>query len=413
MLKNYFKIAIAVLKRRKFFTFISLFGISLTLTILIVLSAFIDLMISPVYPDINRGRELFINNMSASNKEENSVQSGSISFYMLENFVSKMKTPQTMSFFSNSGPVTAYQNNKKINSKLRYTDLNYWSIYQFEFLEGKAFNGYELKNADRVAVISSDTRASYFGEGQLASGKYITVNKDQYRVIGVVKDAPATSMNCDAGIYLPYTVRPEIAKEPTLFGNYNAVLLAASPSDLSAVQEEYKQLVRKLPHMHGDLVKFTSVARTYLDARNRELFWSFGDVSMNSTFLVLGIFIFLFMLLPTLNLVNINISRIMERSSEIGVRKAFGASGRTLVGQFIVENLILTLLGGIIGVVLSIVIVQLLNSSGMIPHLDLKINLKVLCWSVLASVVFGLMSGVYPAWRMSKMNVVKALKANN
>lgn len=413
MLKNYFKIAIAVLKRRKFFTFISLFGISLTLTILIVLSAFIDLMMSPVYPDMNRGRELFINNMSASNKEENSVQSGSISFYMLENFVSKMKTPQMMSFFSNSGPVTAYQNNKKINSKLRYTDLNYWSIYQFEFLEGKAFNGDQLKNADRVAVISSDTRANYFGEGQLATGKYITVNKDQYRVIGVVKDVPSTSMNCDAGIYLPYTVRPEIAKEPTLFGNYNAVLLAASASDLSAIQEEYTQLVRKLPRMHGDLIKFTSVARTYLDARNRELFWSFGDVSMNSTFLVLGIFIFLFMLLPTLNLVNINISRIMERSSEIGVRKAFGASGRTLVGQFIVENLILTLLGGIIGVILSIVIVQLLNSSGMIPHLDLKINLKVLCWSVLASVVFGLMSGVYPAWRMSKMNVVKALKANN
>ena len=61
----------------------------------------------------------------------------------------------------------------------------------------------------------------------------------------------------------------------------------------------------------------------------------------------------LFMLLPTVNLININISRIMERASEIGVRKAFGAPARTLVGQFIVENIILTLVGGLVGFVLS------------------------------------------------------------
>jgi putative ABC transport system permease protein len=70
-------------------------------------------------------------------------------------------------------------------------------------------------------------------------------------------------------------------------------------------------------------------------------------------FWLLQLFALFVMLLPTLNLVNVNITRIMERSSEIGVRKAFGASSRTLVYQFIVENLILTFLGGFIGMVLS------------------------------------------------------------
>ncbi|MEJ7684852.1 MAG: hypothetical protein WKG06_44800 [Segetibacter sp.] len=60
MLKNYFKIAIAVLKRRKFFTFISLFGISFTLTILIVLTAFVDNLVSATYPEVNRDRSLYI-----------------------------------------------------------------------------------------------------------------------------------------------------------------------------------------------------------------------------------------------------------------------------------------------------------------------------------------------------------------
>src|SRR6201986_3751418 len=126
---------------------------------------------------------------------------------------------------------------------------------------------------------------------------------------------------------------------------------------------------------------------------------------------IIGVFVFLFMLLPTLNLVNINITRIMERSSEIGVRKAFGASSRTLVYQFIVENMILTLLGGAIGLVLSAIIIQFINSFHLIANLELTINFTVLFYSLLVCLFFGLFSGVYPAWRMSKLNVVAALKA--
>jgi putative ABC transport system permease protein len=109
--------------------------------------------------------------------------------------------------------------------------------------------------------------------------------------------------------------------------------------------------------------------------------------------------------------VNINISRIMERSSEIGVRKAFGASSRTLVGQFIVENIILTFIGSVLGVIFSVVILALINNSQVIPDAYLSVNMNVLMISLLICLVFGLLSGVYPAWRMSKLNVVTALKA--
>src|SRR6201986_188074 len=126
---------------------------------------------------------------------------------------------------------------------------------------------------------------------------------------------------------------------------------------------------------------------------------------------IIGVFVFLFMLLPTLNLVNINVTRIMERSSEIGVRKAFGASSRTLVYQFIVENIILTLLGGIIGVVFSVVVLYIINSANLIANLTLTVNFTVLFIGLLVCLIFGLISGVYPAWRMSKLNVVACFKA--
>jgi putative ABC transport system permease protein len=126
---------------------------------------------------------------------------------------------------------------------------------------------------------------------------------------------------------------------------------------------------------------------------------------------VIVLFALFVMLLPTLNLVNINISRILERSSEIGVRKAFGASSKTLVGQFIVENIILTFLGAAIGLLLSFIILQVINGSDLISNLHLTINFTVLFYSLVACLIFGLLSGVYPAWRMSRLHVVTALKA--
>src|SRR5260370_33168278 len=84
MLRNYFKIAIAVLRRRKFFTFISLFGISFTLTILVVLTAFIDKVVGDNYPDKKRDRSLYISRMEEVGK--GNMSSGQLSFYFLDHF---------------------------------------------------------------------------------------------------------------------------------------------------------------------------------------------------------------------------------------------------------------------------------------------------------------------------------------
>ena len=116
------------------------------------------------------------------------------------------------------------------------------------------------------------------------------------------------------------------------------------------------------------------------------------------------------MILPTVNLVNINISRIMERASEIGIRKSFGASSRTLVGQFIVENIILTFIGGIISLILSAIILNIINSSGIIPYVQLGLNFSIFWTSLFIVLFFALFSGVYPAFKMSRLRPVEALK---
>ncbi len=408
MLKNYFKIAIAVLRRRKFFTFISLFGISFTLTILLVLTAFIDKVVGDNYPDKKRDRSLYINKVEQDGKE--AMNASGPTYYFLKHFAGSMKTPVDMTIFSDYHGTNTYINNKKIAVDYKYTDANYWDILEYDFLEGKAFTKQQVDNAERVAVISEDMKNEYFGDIPSVVGKYIEADNVKYRVTGVVKNIPITSYMTYSQIYLPYTVSKTDYKSKAYMGGFMAIILAATKSDVPKMRAEYAQIVSRIPvedkKMYDHLYSHAeSYIASYVGTGNEKQ----SGVTLVLT--ILGSFVFLFMLLPTLNLVNINITRIMERSSEIGVRKAFGASSKTLVYQFIVENIILTLLGGLIGLVLSLIAIEILNNANLISNLELSINFTVLFVGLLICLVFGLLSGVYPAWRMSKLNVVTALKA--
>src|ERR1700754_3353048 len=162
MLKNYFKIAIAVLRRRKFFTFISLFGISFTLTILLVLTAFIDKVVGDKYPDKKRDRSLYVTRISQQGK--NSMSSGPPSFYFLDHFARSLKTPVAIGISSGFNGTNTYVNNKKIAVNYKYTNSEYWDILEYEFLEGKPISKQQVENADKVTVITEDIKKEYFGD---------------------------------------------------------------------------------------------------------------------------------------------------------------------------------------------------------------------------------------------------------
>jgi putative ABC transport system permease protein len=411
MLKNYFKIAIAVLRRRKFFTFISLFGISFTLTILMIGTAFLDKVLSADYPDYKRDRSLYVSTMEMENTKEGWMNRSDVSFYFLNRYVSTLKSVEKMGISSYARSSNAYVGNKKLVIGYKYTNADYWNVLEYHFLEGKPYNQQQIANAERVAVISEETKKAYFGDVASVVGQYISADNINYRVIGVVGNVAKTLYNFSGDMYIPYTLSKDDPNKVNLMGAYNAVLLARTKADVPKMKAEFDAMMKKVPspekgydviYSHADYF-FTSITRRIA-----------GDGANSGTTKVVGIlsiFVFLFLLIPTINLVNINITRIMERSSEIGVRKAFGASAKTLVYQFVVENMILTFLGGIIGLCFSLLLIYLFNDGNWINNVRLSMNFSVLCYSLLACVFFGLLSGVYPAWRMSKLNVVKALKA--
>lgn len=412
MLFNYLKITLKVLNRNKFFSFVSLFGIVFTLVILLVVTAFLDHLIAPHYPDVNRDRSLYVSRVICMDSENSGQRSGPPSFRFLKDYVMNMETPQQVAIASVPSFANAYAGNRRLKLNLKYTDGAFWSVTEFDFLEGKAFNEQHIENGDYVAVINEKTRDDYFGPDKDVAGQSIVVENTSYRVIGVVRDVPITRPLMSADVYLPYHVSRSNASSLSWNGIFTAILLGESKADLPAMAAEYETIVGKIP-MPATNDGFTfdrldSRAETYLESFLRI---GFNQDNVSSLFYTaVGIFMLLFMLLPAINLVNLNVSRIMERSSEIGVRKAFGASSGRLVGQFLIENIFITVLGGVIAVVLTSAVIRLFNDSGLIPGADLVINGQVLLIGLGICLIFGLLSGVIPAYRMSRLHVVDALR---
>lgn len=419
MLKNYLKIAIAVLKRRKFFTFISLFGISLTLTTVLVAAAFFTSLLNPGYPDTRRDRMLYVSSFYRWNVQKSNINGGSVSFYFVTHYMSTLKTPEVIALASRETLTNTYINDKKLSIDLRYTDDRFWDALQYQFLEGRPYDKHQIDNGDKVAVIAEDTRNDYFGKDVPALGKYIEADNVRYKVIGVVRDDPSSNEFSAADIYLPYSLSKVSLDDKDISGDYYGLLLAPSKADIPRVRKEFADMFARIPIADPKNYDHQATwADGYLSTFTRHAFGKETSGGYNQTsdglswfYLAVGLLTFLFMLLPTINLININITRIMERSSEIGVRKSFGASSGTLVIQFVVENVFLTLVGGLIGVVLSIGILALINHAEPIRNLHLSLNIPALLYGLGACLFFGLLSGVYPAWRMSRLDVVTALKS--
>lgn len=410
MLKNYFKIAIAVLKRRKFFTFISLFGISFTLTILIVITAFVGNVLNPDYPEVNRDRSLYVKAIIERSSKGGYSRSNPPSYYFLDHYAGSLKSAKKVAIFSQSNLSTAFVNNKKLTIDVKYTNADYWDVMSYQFIEGAAYSKQQIDNSEKIAVISEKTKASYFGDEASVVGKTIEVDNIQYRVIGVVKNVPVIMTFSHADMYVPYTVSKADYHDRSFHGDYAAILMGASKADLPNIRDEFRQRIAGINTKGNEYDQLSCNADPYLESYTRDILGDGNDSGTTTLIIIASILLTIFLLLPTLNLVNINVSRILERSSEIGVRKAFGASSQTLVGQFVIENIILTVLGGIISMLLAALILGAINGSNLLPDTELHMNFRIFLYGFLASLFFGFLSGVYPAWRMSRMNVVTALK---
>lgn len=416
MLTNAIKLAWKVLLRHPFYTFVTLFGISLTLTVLMVMTSFMDHLIGSHYPENKRDRMLYIQKVFEQDSLKQSSRTMAASYTFMKNYVLSLKTPEKVGITTFIGFANTYVNGHRLSLQTKLTNAGFWDVSDFDFLEGKPYNEQHIAKGESVAVITDDFKRNYFDARETTVvGKSVEIDNATYRVIGVVRAAPVTRPFTSADVYFPYTIpKSNYKAQQGLTGSYVAMLLARQPADLPAIKKEFEGMIGRIPLPGLDngwrYYYLKSNAETYLDNWLSGVFIRTDKNGSQVFYSVIVLFALLFMSLPAINLVNLNVSRIMERASEIGIRKAFGAPIRTLVGQFLIENIFVTLLGGLIAVCLSATIIYLINGSGWIAKSDLTLNLWVFLISLIICFLFGFLSGVVPAFRMAKLSIADALK---
>jgi len=409
MLRNYLKIAIKVLARRRFFTFISLFGISFTLVVLMLLTALVDHLVTPEPPQVHLDRTLRVSYMLESG--EHVSWNGNPGYGFLDRYCRDLPGVEMMSIVGTDREVVGYPEGRRTDLKLRHTDGVFWDVYDFDFVEGAPFTAQDDAAGRPVAVITESAKASYFGKAT-ALGRTIALSGQSYEVIGVVADVSPLFECLHADIWVPIGTIADPAFRDALMGGFQAILVATSRKAFPAIRDDFQARLRSIefpPDSRYD--RMQGFPMTTLEDIAVSYFSGTPSRSDVKKFYALAAGLVLaFMLLPAINLVNVNLSRIYERTSEIGVRKAFGASSRHLIRQFVLENVVLCLVGGTIGLVLSAAVLAAVNASGVIPYADFRVSVRVFLAGMGLAVFFGVLSGLFPAWRMSRLHPVAALK---
>jgi putative ABC transport system permease protein len=410
MLKNYLKMAVKVLLRRKFFTFISLFGISFTLIVLMVVVALFDHTFAPFPPEVNQERTLTCSRLNGRGPQAINYGPG---YGFLDRYARNLPNVEATSFCTRTGLAYSYINGERIGLYTKRTDGEFWRILRFNFLEGAPFSKDDADRGRFVAVINEATRRRFFGD-RSAVGQTIEVEGQRFRVSGVVANVPILRQISFADIWVPIAATPNDSYKKELIGGFRGIFLLRSKADIPAVKAEFQSVLRSVETSQKEYTEIKGDLMTYFDSFSNQIFPNyFGwDAKSHSATVMAWIILamILFMTLPAVNLVNINVSRILERASEIGVRKAFGASSITLVGQFVVENILLSLIGGALGLVGAYLVLGAIERAGFIPYAVFSLNFRIFGYGFALAVFLGLFSGIYPAWRMSRMHPAFALR---
>ena len=413
MFRNYLLTAYKVFMRRKLFTAINLACIVLTLVVLMVVTALLDTTIYPTGVEGKSERFLQVYGMRSESADHHNIRTGPLGYKTIDKYLKPMAGVERVSAFTTPSAVSVYQGDRVSELQMRRVDADYWKILDFKLLAGRLPNEDDDVKGRLVAVVNASTARRLFGGHAPAQavGRTISAGGQQFRVIGVVEDV--IHINAYADMWAPISSFPSSDYREQSVGSFAAMLLARDPAGLPAIRREVERVAKAYvdddPHTYAT-TKFWADSKLDLVARITVGSDQLPESGARQLLVTIGAAMLLFMLLPALNLVNLNMGRILERSSEIGVRKAFGATSMQVVGQLVVENVLLCLAGGLIGLAATGAVLWWLEQSQLIPYLKVSLNLPVFACGMLLAFVFGLLSGVIPAWKMSRLDPVHALK---
>lgn len=288
---------------------------------------------------------------------------------------------------------------KNTNTQVIGTETAYATVRNVTIDLGNFITDQDYKAQSKVAVLGPTTRDDLFGENVNPVGQKIKINKIEFKVIGVTKSKGASGMNNqDDMVYIPLT-----AAKAYLSGDKYLSTISIESTDsnnLTIVQNQVSELLL-------DRHKIVNADQADFQIMNQaDIVATASSVTGTFTMLLAAI-AGISLIVGGIGIMNMMLTNVTERTREIGLRKAIGAQRNDISNQFLAESIMLTFIGGVLGIALGWSAAQLISKLANIST-DVSPDSVLLAFGV--SALIGIIFGYYPAKRAAKLNPIDALR---
>ena len=430
--------AVALIREDKLFSAIYIAGTAVAIASAMVIAIFLNIKLADIPPETNRSRTLyplygFFTKSLAENGREFDMR---YSTAALDSCFRQLKCVEAATGVRSAFLSVTNEQQLWTDVYALCTDPSFFHLYDFTFISGRPFSEKEFRQGERVCIVTDKLAKRLNGATHVS----ISGSKGQFpfRVVGVVKAVSTLMEDATADIYIPYTV--EVNKDDNPDQNLDQISYSG--------QLDVRFLLREGYSRKDFLDEIEPMCKNYNAANNVRLGKDWGewkidadthffkrlnffrhtgdqDFSMKAKELMPpALLMLLFLLLPAINLSGLVSNRMEARRAEMGIRKAFGAKRRTLLNEVVHENLLLTLLGGIVGWLLSWLFITAVSNTDVVhkmfldlsqvgnePSLDFRMfftpTLFLVAFACCA--VLNLMAALIPAWHSLRKPIVESL----
>ena len=421
------------MRHQKMMTWVSIGGTALAIFLVMIFIMADRIKVVEVSPESNRSRILQAWGMNVKFDESNWSTKG-MDYPTVKRLYSDLEGIEEVSYMLDS-----YRDHRGVSLKGgevmsmygKTVDGNYWKLYDFNFIAGRPFNEAESAADMKVVVIVESAARKLFGEVDVV-GREMEIGGVSYKIIGVAEDVNPILSDSYSSLYIPFNPATYVNSDSFInnkeyLGAITARLLMAPGVKAEDIKSQVKERFTKL---QGEMTK-KNIELIYHEQPYTVEEVALDNFGTNKSpdltharrvdLLVYCILI----LLPAINLSSMTRSRLRHRVAEIGVRRAFGAKRNAIIRQILGENFIITIIGGIIGLVLSLLFMSLLfdmffaiggwfgptwkEQATARPELGMLFTWSNFLWAFIFCFILNTLSASLPAWKASKVEVAQAI----
>lgn len=409
--------ALNLMRQNPFHTIISVIGTAVTIAFVMVVVMIYDFRTADMAPESDRSHIMYTGKGKTYRKQDHTNVNQGMGRKAFEPLFTDLPGVEEVTWFYgvSKTPCNLAASNETFNYFVRPVAANWFNFFEYEFIAGRPFTQEEYDARRWVSVITEHMAMQLFGSTDVV-GKEYQNNFFPTKVVGVIKDVNAIFQTAYADAFTPFSLENEDNYAPWTagLGGIRLGLLklepGTSPSDIrTEVQRRQDRLNSSTAEYAFELDEFYTHAE-YTFFRGKDI----------SAPLVYGMLIMILLIVPAINISGMTHAQMQGRITEIAVRKAYGASSTSVMLRLFSESLVTTVLGGILGYLLSCLMVWVgrvwLFGSGEVElsgislggGLLLRPGLFLLVFAV--CIVFNLLSVLLPAWIATRRNIATTIK---